>query len=339
MVLPATDDAATVASEESSAPARDSGPPFEQPSAVLASAIKSLIPGPSPDADAERPNTPPSGTPAVAELSGQTDAKPEGTPHETGAAAETSSANAETFSATEAAVKPADDDGPELELGDAVASVIGGEAPKTQPSAAPGAVAAAGSAPPRGARTTPPLGAKGRGNGSGHKTPAVPPRDAAPEATNFIVIVLVMAVAAFATFEIVTALRKDLAKPVPEAAPVQAPVAPSAPLLAPSAAGAPRASPPSSQSAGRGQPSLRAQDMDLPAGLAVSQDRGLLEVGVDATESVYVDGVFIGKGPLRQVPLREGAHELRVQAEGLDVVQPIEVRRGRRTHVEVLRAP
>jgi hypothetical protein len=60
---------------------------------------------------------------------------------------------------------------------------------------------------------------------------------------------------------------------------------------------------------------------------------------VESGQSVYVDGVFIGRGPIRQVPLREGAHEIRIQGESTDLAQPIEVHRGRRTHVEMLRAP
>jgi hypothetical protein len=85
--------------------------------------------------------------------------------------------------------------------------------------------------------------------------------------------------------------------------------------------------------------SLRAEDLELPAGLTVSQDRGLLEVDVDQSISVYVDGVFIGKGPVRQVPLREGAHEIHVQGDSVDMVQPIQVHRGRRARVEMTRAP
>ena len=283
----------------------------------------------------ERPPTPPAGTPAVAELTGAADG---------GDGASMDTEEQRDHSTPPSAPEPSDvaspfrSSAPELELGDAVASAIG-DAPSTQPSVEPrpAHVTPLGAAGPRGARTTPPsrsLPARGSSAKAGPhpKTPAVPPRGGAPEATNFLVIVAVMAVAAFATFKIVTMVRNGLSTPPPAVSAEQPAEVPSAaPSVVP---------PPASAAPGvLKQATLRAQDLELPAGLAVSQDRGLLEVGVDATESVYVDGVFIGKGPLRQVPLREGAHEIRIQADDLDVAQPIDVRRGRRTHVEVSRGP
>ncbi|HVW28333.1 MAG TPA: response regulator [Polyangiaceae bacterium] len=250
---------------------------------------------------------------------------PDGTP----VAAEPS-ASAGTARAGESSRTPA----PELELGEAVASAVGG-APKTQPSTAtPRAI------PSKGVRTTPPVGARSlAGRGASHRSPAVPPRKAAPEATNILVVVAVMAVAAFASFKIITVLRNGFAgAPAPVAA-SSANVAPTE--SAPVTTADPTSPAPSSSAvpASGGRLALTSKDLDLPAGLAVSEDRGLLEVNVDPAESVYVDGVFIGKGPMRQVPLREGAHEIRIQAEGVDVAQPIEVRRARRTHIEVARVP
>jgi hypothetical protein len=147
-----------------------------------------------------------------------------------------------------------------------------------------------------------------------------------------------MALAAFASFKLITALRNGFTGPSP------VPVA-SVPVTRaePSSAATPQpTSAPASSSlsvAPGTRLALKSQDLELPPGLAVSEDRGLLEVSVDPSQSVYVDGVFIGKGPTRQVPLREGAHEIRIQAEGIDVAQPIDVRRSRRTHVEVSRVP
>jgi hypothetical protein len=149
-----------------------------------------------------------------------------------------------------------------------------------------------------------------------------------------------MALAAFASFKIITLVRNGLAGPtqVPAASASATPVGAERPtgVASESANAAPsslKALPPGTRL------ELKSQDLELPPGLAVSEDRGLLEVSIDVSQSVYVDGVFIGKGPMRQVPLREGAHEIRIQAEGVDVAQPIDIRRSRRTHVEVSRAP
>lgn len=77
-----------------------------------------------------------------------------------------------------------------------------------------------------------------------------------------------------------------------------------------------------------------AEDLELPADVAVLPDRGLLEMNVSAPHSIYIDGVFIGRGPTRRIPLREGPHEVRVRGEGVDAVQSILVRKGRRVRLE-----
>jgi hypothetical protein len=150
-----------------------------------------------------------------------------------------------------------------------------------------------------------------------------------------------MALAAFASFKIITALRNGFGGTT--AAPATSATAPPVTPAETASAAVPD---PASATASSSPPiapgtrlELKSQDLELPPGLAVSEDRGLLEVSVDPAQSVYVDGVFIGKGPTRQVPLREGAHEIRVSAEGVEVAQPIDVRRSRRTHVEVARVP
>jgi hypothetical protein len=75
------------------------------------------------------------------------------------------------------------------------------------------------------------------------------------------------------------------------------------------------------------------QDLELPADVTVQPDRGLLEIDVGAPHSIYVDGVFIGRGPARRIPLREGSHEVRVRGDGVDAVQSIAVRKARRTRL------
>jgi hypothetical protein len=75
------------------------------------------------------------------------------------------------------------------------------------------------------------------------------------------------------------------------------------------------------------------EDLELPPEVGVLPDRGLLEIEIAAPHSIYVDGVFIGRGPSRRIPLREGPHEVRVRGDGTDVVQTIEVRKARRVRL------
>ncbi len=155
-----------------------------------------------------------------------------------------------------------------------------------------------------------------------------------------------MIVAAAASFALVTAIRtRGDGGSVPKAA-----ESPSAGATAPppseesSRGGHPLASAPPPQavaSAGlsRGGTSLSVESLELPEGLTVSPDRGLLEIDIGGAQSIYIDGVFIGRGPVRRVPLREGQHEVRIQAESTEISQPVGIQRGRRTRVGMTKAP
>jgi hypothetical protein len=218
-----------------------------------------------------------------------------------------------------------------VELGDAVASAIG---VKDRGTGAPLSRGAPRTTPPTNERRAAPTRARARRSPDG-KTPAVPARGGSKDLGGNLGIAAVMVVAAVVTYAVVTGVRTMLAdspaKPAESAS-----VAPTSPASAALPSSASSVAPVPS---GPVMTSLRAEDLELPVGLTVSQDRGLLEVDVDQSISVYVDGVFIGKGPVRQVPLREGAHEIHVQGDSVDMVQPIQVHRGRRARVEMTRAP
>jgi hypothetical protein len=135
-------------------------------------------------------------------------------------------------------------------------------------------------------------------------------------------IAAVVCIAAFSSFSIVRAIR-GAPEPTPEPSPVLAvsatqPVAP-----------VPSVPPP--------PPSIAVKDLDLPAGLAVDADRGLLEIEIDGAQNLHVDGVLIGPGPFRQVPLREGMHTIRIEGAGADLSRPVEIRKGRRVRVGLTR--
>jgi hypothetical protein len=76
------------------------------------------------------------------------------------------------------------------------------------------------------------------------------------------------------------------------------------------------------------QPSL-----DLPPDLAVGADKGLLDIDTGAAHSIYVDDVFVGRGPQRRVPLRAGKHQVRLRLEGDESAIEVTVQTGRRTRL------
>jgi hypothetical protein len=75
-------------------------------------------------------------------------------------------------------------------------------------------------------------------------------------------------------------------------------------------------------------------DRELPAEIMLSTGKGLLEVSTGDKHRIYVDGVFVGPGPLRRIPLTPGAHEVRISLDGVERATTAEVRSNRRTLVE-----
>lgn len=71
--------------------------------------------------------------------------------------------------------------------------------------------------------------------------------------------------------------------------------------------------------------------LPLPPDLVVGADKGLLDFDTAATHSIFVDGVFVGRGPVRRVPLREGEHETRLSLEGEDATYRVMIKKGQRT--------
>jgi hypothetical protein len=145
-------------------------------------------------------------------------------------------------------------------------------------------------------------------------------RDSGPGGT--LGIAAVVCIAAFSSFSIVRAIRGAAVERPPAPPAVATTVAETTP-------------PPSAAPAHVSPPSIDAKDMDLPLGLAVDADRGLLEIEISATQNLFVDGVLIGPGPFRQLPLREGMHLLKIQGDGVDTSRSVEIRKGRRVRVGV----
>ncbi len=231
---------------------------------------------------------------------------------------------------------------PALELGDAVLSAVGGESP-----VAPEAVvapASSGHASEESISTMPTVPPKRQraalaGRVGGNKVGKPGPTAARQEdRKGFVGVFVVIIVAAVASYALVTAIRggNDVARRSPsDVVPSTVPTA--APSGTPSALQV--AAPPAVMSAAppgaalHGVRWITKDDLDLPPGLSVAPDRGLLEIEAGGPYAIVVDGVPVGIGPIRQIPLAPGHHDVHVRGDGIDSTTGVEVRAGRRTHI------
>ncbi len=157
---------------------------------------------------------------------------------------------------------------------------------------------------------------------------------------------IVVTVAALSAFALVSALRgspprQPSSEPaaaaraaVAEEEPTE-PADPSAEAVPPSETSAePSATPGPSASATVTKGLAVETGLPLPEGIAVSAGRGLLEVEIDAPYAILVDGVVVGTGPLRRIPLRPGSHEVRIiTGRGKNVDATLEVVADRRSRI------
>jgi CheY-like chemotaxis protein len=73
---------------------------------------------------------------------------------------------------------------------------------------------------------------------------------------------------------------------------------------------------------------------DLPPGAEVPPGYGLVEVTAPAGSHVRIDGAIGGAGPLASLVAAPGYHEVRVEQDGHDTKQVVEVRAGKTTRVK-----
>ncbi len=81
-------------------------------------------------------------------------------------------------------------------------------------------------------------------------------------------------------------------------------------------------------------PRLTVIEMALPEDITVAPDKGLLELATQSQHKLYVGDVFVGRGPIRRVPLEPGVHHIRIQGDGDETVQEITIVPGRRLRVQ-----
>jgi DNA-binding response OmpR family regulator len=93
----------------------------------------------------------------------------------------------------------------------------------------------------------------------------------------------------------------------------------------PVAAVAPQEKPP--------EPAFGIESKPLPGGIHVTPGHGLLEIEIVEPDAIYVNGTFVGRGPLRRVPLPPGKHTLEVRGERTIEKLEVSVAAGQRTRV------
>lgn len=77
------------------------------------------------------------------------------------------------------------------------------------------------------------------------------------------------------------------------------------------------------------------RDLALPEGLTVPAGKGLLEVDSGGQHKLYVDNVFVGRGPVRRIPLDPGTHQVQTQLDGVEELHSVPVVANRRARLEL----
>lgn len=103
---------------------------------------------------------------------------------------------------------------------------------------------------------------------------------------------------------------------------------------APAAAADLAAAPPGEEKVAR-KTVVKLAELDLPEGLTVPPGKGLLEVDSGGQHKLYVDNVFVGRGPLRRIPIDPGSHQVQTQLDGVEEVHEVSVTAGRRARLEL----
>ena len=84
--------------------------------------------------------------------------------------------------------------------------------------------------------------------------------------------------------------------------------------------------------------SVSVVDLPLPDDLAVAEGKGLLEVDSQGQHKLYVGNVFVGRGPVRRIPLDPGSHRVVIRLDGVETAKEVEVKPARRLRVQFAEA-
>jgi hypothetical protein len=82
-------------------------------------------------------------------------------------------------------------------------------------------------------------------------------------------------------------------------------------------------------------PKIVIEPVDLPPGVDPGPGRGLLDVMGEASDQLYVDGTFVGRGPGRSVPTSAGAHEVKIVRGEMAYSTQVELSAAKRLRVRL----
>ncbi len=181
-----------------------------------------------------------------------------------------------------------------------------------------------------------PSKAAGRGEATADKTKGQPAQEAAAAAKSepveeekesrlvgFAKVAGVMGVAGVASFLLVTWVRGLGAEAPAPAAEASAPAAP------PAVQAVAKAKP---MAAG---PGVKVESLPLPPGIELAGDKGLLEISITEKDAIYVDDTFVGRGPLKRVPLEPGEHAVKLRKPGEEITHSVKIEAGSRTRLSL----
>lgn len=77
------------------------------------------------------------------------------------------------------------------------------------------------------------------------------------------------------------------------------------------------------------------EDLPLPPGVPLADGKGLLEIDISGKDAIYVDGTFVGRGPLRRVPLDPGKHDVKLRQPGEERTFQVDVKKASRTRLSL----
>ncbi len=121
-------------------------------------------------------------------------------------------------------------------------------------------------------------------------------------------------------------------QPATDAVPAAKPNVVASAAAPPASAGAPGPAQPG-KAVDRQKLAAKADDLPLPPGFVLGPGKGLLEVDTGGNQSIYVDGTFVGHGPLRRIPLPPGRHTVETRQNGDQRQDEVDVSAGRRARL------
>ena len=84
--------------------------------------------------------------------------------------------------------------------------------------------------------------------------------------------------------------------------------------------------------------SVATEELPVPDGVVLAPGKALLEVDTGGSQIIYVDGEFVGRGPLRYITLEAGAHEVRTKLGDKEREDSVNLKAGIRVRLPLAEA-